>query len=326
MKQIPTALNREIDESRNEVVISTPNLLKDIIKTSIPFIIMSTGLTIFQTIDQQTFAPLMNFFDPTLTGESIQRSYGIIQANAHKLSTIITSFGAALAITSVPVMSDLVAKKRHSELSYQFEQAVQLLMFIMIPAVIGMFVVAEPFYTIFYSFNAFGVHVTRIYAVTSLFMGLFLVLGNILQSIDLRRLGIYALGAGLLVKLITQPLFLGTIGESGMLYSTMAGLLVTILLMFRAMYKNVGFSITFLFRRVLLILLLAFLMGIATFAGGSLLDLFINYGSRLQSLLALIITGVVGVLVYGYLTLKTRLAESVIGPQAKNLRIKLRIK
>lgn len=326
MKQVPTALNREVSESKNDINISTINILKDIIKTSIPFVIMSTGLTIFQTIDQQTFAPLMSFFEPELAGEVIQRNYGIIQGNAHKLSTIITSFGSALAITSVPVMSDLISKKRYKDVTYQFEQAVQLLMFIMIPAVVGMFVVAEPFYTFFYDTNAFGFQVTRIYAVTSLFMGLFLVMGNILQSINLRRLGIYSLGIGLVVKLITQPLYLGTIGESGMLFSTMTGLGVTIFLMIRIMYKRVGFSGTFLFRRVLLIFLLALMMGVVAYVTGSLLDLFINYNSRIQSLIALLTIGVAGVVTFGYLTLKTRLAEKVIGPQARSLRMKLKIK
>lgn len=326
LKQIPTALNRDFEESRNELFISTPNLLKDIIKTSIPFVIMSTGLTVFNFIDQQTFAPLMNFFYPSLLEESIQISYGIIQANAYKLSTIITSFGAALAITSVPLMSDLIAKEKYSEVSYQFEQAMQLLMFIMIPAVVGMFVVAEPFYTFFYSYNAFGVHATRIYAVTSLFLGLFLVLGNILQSVNLRRKGIYALGAGLVVKLISQPLFLYMLGEIGILYSTMLGLIVTIFLMLKAMYELIRFSTKFLMRRILLIFILAFIMGVATFAASNLLTLFLSYERRFQSLIALLIIAGVGVGVFGYLTLKIRLAEKVIGSQAQSLRKKLHIK
>src|SRR5690625_3550783 len=326
LKQIPTALNKEVEESRNEVVISTPSLLKDIIKTSIPFVIMSAGLTIFNFIDQQTFAPLMNFFYPALTDDSIQISYGIIQGNAYKLSTIITSFGAALAITSVPLMSDLIAKKRFSEVSYQFERAIQLLMFIMIPAVIGMFVVAEPFYTFFYQYNEFGVHATRVYAVTSLFLGLFLVMGNILQSVNLRRKGIYSLAAGLVVKLISQPLFIRGIGELGILFSTMLELMVTIFLMFKAMYDLTHYSIKFLARRTLLILILALIMGLATVLVSNILGIFIDYNSRIQALFALLIIGGAGVVVYGYLTLKTRLAEKVIGSQAQSLRQKLRIK
>ena len=326
LKQLPTALNREIEESRNEIYISTPNLLKDIIKTSIPFVIMSTGLTVFNFIDQQTFAPLMKLFYPNLLDNQIQISYGIIQANANKLSTIITSFGAALAITSVPLMSDLMAKKKHTEVSYQFEQAIQLLMFIMIPAVVGMFVVSEPFYTFFYGYHAFGVHATRVYAVTSLFLGMFLVLGNILQAVNLRRKGIYALAIGLGVKLISQPIFLYILGEIGMLYSTTFGLIVTIFLMFKAMHELIGYSTTFIIRRTFLILLLAFIMGIATYAMSNILVVFLSYERRLQSLIALFIVAGVGVSVFGYLALKTRLAEKIIGPQAQSLRKKLHIK
>lgn len=326
LKKVPTALNRELAESRNEVVISTPNLLKDIIKTSIPFVIMSAGLTIFNFIDQQTFAPLMEFFYPALTNESIQISYGIIQGNAYKLSTIITSFGAALAITSVPVMSDLIGKKKYSEVSYQFEQAIQLLMFIMVPAVIGMFVVAEPFYTFFYSYNEFGVYATKVYAVASLFLGIFLVLGNILQAVDLRRKGIYALGLGLIFKIVSQPIFIYGIGEIGILYSTILGLAVTIFLMFKAMYDLTGFSIKFLARRTLLILILSLIMGIAAIIASNVFALFLNYESRLHSLIALLLIGLVGISVFGLLALKTRLAEKIIGPQAKSLRLKLRIK
>ncbi|MDN6195898.1 MAG: polysaccharide biosynthesis protein, partial [Atopostipes suicloacalis] len=326
LKQIPTALNREYKESRNEKKIATRQLLIDIIKTSIPFVIISTGLIIFQLIDQQTFAPIMNFFYPNLTEASIQINYGIIQANAHKLSTIITSFGSALAITSVPIMSDLIAKKNHGEVAEQFEEAIQLLMFIMIPAIIGVIVVAEPFYTIFYSHNPFGVFATKIYALTSLFMALYMVLGNILQAVNLRRMGIYALVAGILTKLISQPLFLRLTGEIGMLYSTIAGLVLTIFLMFKIMNNYVAYSYKYIWRRSLLILIMATIMGGFTKISYLLFSLFLNYESRVQALLGLLLVAIVGIVVYGYLALKSRLAEKIIGEKAYRFRQKLEIK
>lgn len=326
IRQTPTALNREPEESLNQHSISTTDLLKEIIKTSIPFVVISSGLMIFQQIDQQTYAPLMEFFYPERTQQQIQITYGIMGGNAHKLSTIITSFGAALAITSVPVMSDLMAKRKIKDVSYQFEQAVQLLMFIMIPAIIGMFVVSGRFYTFFYGYDSFGFYVTKVYAVASLLMGLYMVLGNILQAIDLRRLGIYALLAGIGMKLISQPIFIRLIGESGILFSTITGLALTIYLMFLIMYKKVGFSVRFLSRRVLLVFILSIIMGLAAAGVNGALSLVVSESSRLQSLIALLIVGIVGVAVYGYLSLKTGLAEKVIGSQATRLKEKLRIK
>ncbi|HZK47735.1 MAG TPA: polysaccharide biosynthesis protein [Atopostipes sp.] len=326
IRQTPTALNREPEESLNQYSISTTELLKEIIKTSIPFVVISSGLMIFQQIDQQTYAPLMEFFYPERTQQQIQITYGIMGGNAHKLSTIITSFGAALAITSVPVMSDLMAKRKIKDVSYQFEQAVQLLMFIMIPAIIGMFVVSGRFYTFFYGYDSFGFYVTKVYAVASLLMGLYMVLGNILQAIDLRRLGIYALLAGIGMKLISQPIFIRLIGESGILYSTITGLALTIYLMFLIMYKKVGFSVKFLSRRVLLVFILSVIMGLTAAGVNGAISLVVSESSRLQSLIALLIVGVVGVAVYGYLSLKTGLAEKVVGSQATRLKEKLRIK
>ena len=326
IRQTPTALNREPEESLNQYSISTTDLLKEIIKTSIPFVVISSGLMIFQQIDQQTYAPLMEFFYPERTQQQIQITYGIMGGNAHKLSTIITSFGAALAITSVPVMSDLMAKRKIKDVSYQFEQAVQLLMFIMIPAIIGMFVVSGRFYTFFYGYDSFGFYVTKVYAVASLLMGLYMVLGNILQAIDLRRLGIYALLAGIGMKLISQPIFIRLIGESGILYSTITGLALTIYLMFLIMYKKVGFSVRFLSRRVLLVFILSVIMGLTATGVNGAISLVVSESSRLQSLIALLIVGVVGVAVYGYLSLKTGLAEKVVGSQATRLKEKLRIK
>ena len=326
IRQTPTALNREPEESLNQYSISTTDLLKGIIKTSIPFVVISSGLMIFQQIDQQTYAPLMEFFYPERTQQQIQITYGIMGGNAHKLSTIITSFGAALAITSVPVMSDLMAKRKIKDVSYQFEQAVQLLMFIMIPAIIGMFVVSGRFYTFFYGYDSFGFYVTKVYAVASLLMGLYMVLGNILQAIDLRRLGIYALLAGIGMKLISQPIFIRLIGESGILYSTITGLALTIYLMFLIMYKKVGFSVRFLSRRVLLVFILSVIMGLTAAGVNGAISLVVSESSRLQSLIALLIVGVVGVAVYGYLSLKTGLAEKVVGSQATRLKEKLRIK
>ena len=326
IRQTPTALNREPEESLNQYSISTTELLKEIIKTSIPFVVISSGLMIFQQIDQQTYAPLMEFFYPERTQQQIQITYGIMGGNAHKLSTIITSFGAALAITSVPVMSDLMAKRKIKDVSYQFEQAVQLLMFIMIPVIIGMFVVSGRFYTFFYGYDSFGFYVTKVYAVASLLMGLYMVLGNILQAIDLRRLGIYALLAGIGMKLISQPIFIRLIGESGILYSTIIGLALTIYLMFLIMYKKVGFSVRFLSRRVLLVFILSVIMGLIAAGVNGAISLVVSESSRLQSLIALLIVGVVGVAVYGYLSLKTGLAEKVVGSQATRLKEKLRIK
>src|SRR5699024_6929519 len=109
--------------------------------------------------------------------------------------------------------------------------------------------------------------------------------------------------AGLVVKLVSQPFFLRFVGDTGMLYSTMLGLAVTLYLMFKAMHDLTKYSIQSISRRTLLILVLSIGMGLATVLTANGLELFLNPESKLQSLLSILITGAVGVLVYGFLAL-----------------------
>ncbi len=53
---------------------------------------------------------------------------------------------------------------------------------------------------------------------------------------------------------------------------------------------------------------------------------FLNEDSKFQSLLLILVVAGIGALVYGYLALKIRLAERLLGPGIARLRHKLKIK
>lgn len=325
LRSIPTVFNKEPSESLGEVNVSPNELIKEIIKTSIPFIIVSTGVVIFQIIDQQTYAPLMRAFT-NVSDEQIQITYGITQANAHKLSMILTSFGSALAITSVPLISTLTAQNNTAEVRRQFSKGIRLLFFIMFPASLGMLVVAEPLYAFFYDYSPLGIQITQVYAIVSIVLALYIMLGNICQSANLQRPAIIAVAIGFVVKIVTQPLFIWLGGPFGMLISTFFGLGVTIVLMMRAMYISTRFSVKILFRRSLLSLLVAVVMAIIVLVFREALRPFLDFHSRTQGLIATLILAAIGVIVYMYMSLKLRIADELLGDEVAVVREKLNIK
>lgn len=324
LRQQPTAFDFEPEESVGEVSISPNNVLKDIIKTSIPFIIIATGITLFQMIDQQTYAPLMRWLSD-MSNEDIQITYGITQGNAHRLIMVLTSFGTALSVASVPLISNLMAKGNTKEVRRQFSKGVQLLFFAMFPAAIGMVVVSEPLYTVFYQHSLLGTRITQVSALMSIFVALYAVLGNVLQAANQKRPAIWALFWGFVAKIVTQPLFIAFTGPYGMLYSAMAGFGVTCWMMLRIMHKATHFSAVRLWRRSLLLLLMSLIMGIITGVAKIGLGFVLNYENRMHSFIALLILAAIGILVYGYCVLRTRLADQLIGHQAARVRNKLRL-
>ncbi len=324
LKHMKTAFDYKPEESAGKVKVSPNQLITNIIRTSIPFIIIATGIIVFQMVDQLTYSPLMlRFSDMSI--EMIEITFGITQANVHKLIMILTSFGTALAIASVPLISNLMAKKNMNEVRRQFSKAVELLLFAMFPAAIGMAVVSEPLYTVFYGQSDLGTRITQVSAGMSIFVALYAVLGNILQAANLTRPAIKALIMGLIVKVVSQVVFVAWFGPYGMLYSAIAGFLVSCTMMMKIMHKRTKYSARRLMKRLLSILILSLAMGIGTGLVKFGLDFVISYSSRLQSLLGLGILAFVGIAIYGYLVLKTRVADRVIGTKAQGARRRFRI-
>ena len=316
--------NETVVQSSARLTVSTNQILFSIVKTSIPFIVIGAGITIAQLVDQFTYDPIMQMVSD-YTPLEIQKTYGIAAANAHKLIMIVLSFGSSMAITSVPLISGLMAKKDHKGLSRQFNNSIQLLLLIIIPASLGMAVVAEPLYTLFYGYDAFGTSITQWSAIMTIFLGLYTVVSIMVMSANKPRAAINALLIGMLLKLALQYPLLAAFGTKGMLFSTMIGFGVTSAIIIRAMYQTEPFNLGLLSRRTLLITIFSSIMSVAAIVVRELLYLFIPVSDRALALVIVLVVALVGLAVFGYLILKSKLADKIIGAKAANLRTKLKI-
>lgn len=316
--------NETVVQNNSKLEVSTNQILFSIVKTSIPFIIVGAGITIAQLVDQFTYDPIMSMVSDYSPIE-IQKTYGIAAANAHKLIMIVLSFGSSMAITSVPLISSLMAKKDHKGLSRQFNNSIQLLFLIIIPASLGMAVVAEPLYTLFYGYDSFGTTITQWSAVMTIFLGLYTVVSIMIMSANKPRAAINALIIGMLVKLALQYPLLAVFKTSGMLFSTIIGFAVTSAIIIRAMYQTEPFNLALLSRRTLLITIFSAIMSVVAILVRELLYLFIPVSDRGLALVIVLVVAMVGLAVFGYLILKSKLADKIIGSKAANLRNKLKI-
>ncbi|WP_407372008.1 oligosaccharide flippase family protein [Carnobacterium sp.] len=318
-------LDERAAQSLNKVSISTTEIFKSIIRTAVPFIIIGSGITLFQMIDQFTFQQIMTSISE-LSPKQIVNNYGVASGNVNKLIMIVISFGGSMAITSVPLISELIAKNDLKKIARQISDSLQLFFFIMLPASIGMMIVAEPLYTVFYGYSAFGTTVLQVASFMSLFLGLFVLMGSTMQAANQTRPALLALVVGLIVKLAMQYPMLALAGTNGMFLSNIFGFGVTVLLMLRKMYKVTRFDIGLILRRVLLMLIITLAMAAVTFAVKEVLYLVIDPKNRTSALFVIAISAGFGGFVYMYASLKTRLADRLLGARVASMRTKLRIK
>ncbi|KRL61777.1 putative polysaccharide biosynthesis protein [Latilactobacillus fuchuensis] len=318
-------LEKLIENSNNAIEVSTTDLLKGIIKQSIPFIVIDASINLVYIIDQFSFNRMMSDF-VIASDHQLWNMYTLFAVNANKLISITVSLAAAMAVTAIPLMSAAHVRGNQKELKRQIGSTIQLFSFVMLPAACGMAAVAGPLYTLFYGYDALGVNVLQYSSYISILLGLFTVLGAILQGLYQNRTALFYLMIGFIVKIVAQYPAIYFFRVYGPLTSTGLAFATSSILMLMALRRNYHFDVLQTIRRLAGVLIFSGIMYIVTAGAVKLLYLVFNPYSRLQSVLVLVISVGIGAGVYAALALKTRLADFVLGTNMDRFRRKLKLK
>ncbi|MBF7125780.1 polysaccharide biosynthesis protein [Pediococcus pentosaceus] len=310
--------------SANELVVSTSTLYKEIIAQAVPFIIIGSAITIFQLIDQYTFFRIMNAVSDYSTAV-LNNMYAIFAFNANKLVMIVISLASAMAVTSVPILSEAKTRGDRAEISRQVTDSILLFAFLMIPAALGMAAVAQPAYTLFYHLSDVGTAILQFNSYVAIVLGLFTVISAIMQGIGENVLAVKYFCVGMIVKFIFQFPMVALFSAVGSLISTAIGFMVVNWLILRHINLEYGLD----YRRIN-----TFIGKIITYAFGTfLIAMVVTNGlyivmdpaSKVQSLLVIAAAVVLGGAFYLYFVLKSRLADEIVGARAAGLRRILKI-
>ena len=142
---------------------------------------------------------------------------------SHKLVIIPVSLATAFSLTLVPNITKAYVEQDRQGLQGMLNQSIQVLLFLTVPAVVGMSVLAEPIYTVFYGHDPFGTEVLRAYAPVAILFALYSVTAAIMQGIDEQRFTILSLLVGLLIKLSLNIPLIKMMETKGAILATALG-------------------------------------------------------------------------------------------------------
>ncbi|RLK62426.1 polysaccharide biosynthesis protein [Atopobacter sp. AH10] len=294
-------------------------------KEALPFVLFASGTELFGLIDQLSYQQLMTRYT-SVSPVTIARMYGVFSFNVQKLVMIVISIAASIGITSLPLISSSFARGDKKRLGHLIEENLSLFMLVMLPASLGVFIAAEPLYNVFYAPNNFGVHYLRLYALISILLGLFMVLGYILQALDLARHMVIGLLIGLALKMVWQPVMVRLLLEYGTALSSFIGILLTVAYYLYVISQQVQLN----WKRITLLLLRLSSMCAIMLLGTALLlftlKLFLPVQRKLYALIILILVAAVGSLIYLVLGLMNGQADKLLAGRADKLRALLHIR
>ena len=313
-------------QSKQALNISVNEILLDVVRQAIPFIIMDSTINIYYIIDQYTFNPMMKAFY-RVSEDQLDRFYALFAGNANKLIMIIVSLAVAMAITVVPLLAGAKTRGDVAGLARQITNTLQLFFIVMIPSAFGMVAVARPLYVLFYrDMDWLGIRLLQWSSILAILLGLFTVLAAILQGLFNNRLAIQEMLVGMAVKVIAQWPMIFFFDVYGPIIATMLGMTVSSLLMLYSTNRMYNIHVRQTIRRGIGILAFSLIMCAVCYLIVNLSGMIINPQSQFGAALVLLVAVGVGVLIYGYLILKTRLADMIIGERVSRLREILHIR
>ncbi len=311
---------REIHITNEERKITDKKLLKQLVFYTIPFVIVSIAVPLYNTIDMMSIVkPLVK--TAKMSTQNAETVLSIITTWGEKLNVIVTSLASGLVVSVLPNITNDFVKKKNEEVNQKINKTLQIIIYFVLPMVFGLSFLARPVWCIFYGNSNLGVSVFSYSVMIALFYSLFLNLHTILQATDNHKGANLAILSGLFTKFILTvpsiylfqklhlkayygPITATIIAYSVPIFISIFSLKKKMHTSFKETLKHTGISI---FACLLMLLGLSLLKQIVPLTG-----------NRIISILIIALYAFIGASIYFFVTIKTHTFDQIFGCSLKD--------
>ncbi|MBD8034712.1 MULTISPECIES: putative polysaccharide biosynthesis protein [Solibacillus] len=299
------------------------DMYKEIFKYSIPVVFVGLGSSLFQLVDLLTFIRAMNASG--ISGDISEAYFTMLNLLTQKIVMIPVVLATGFSMAIIPTVTKFYTEGNLRQVHNAMDKTYQVLLFITVPAAIGISILAEDLYHFFYSFSEMGTQVLSHYAPVAILFALFTVTAAILQGVNYQKWVIFSLLVGLFVKTVLNTPLIHLMSVDGAILATALGYSVTIIINIFVINKVTNYNAKVVVRRILLIIILTILMALAVSLTHAALSAIAPATSKLLALLYAVVCATVGVFVYGTISYKLGLAQLLLGDKLTKLARKLRL-
>lgn len=287
-------------------------MYKELIAYAIPFVGVGIAMQVYQLLDQM----MANHY---LTNGNLRDIIvSDLTMSDQKMVMIPVTVATSLAVSAVPAVIISYTKGDLRDVNDKITEALQLVIFLTVPAAVGLSALGYQVHGLLYGitandYPAIGGSILTWYALTAILFSLFQVGASILQGINHQRVTLIALGFGVLVKLLTNPIGMKLFGGVGAVLATDLGYLISILIIMVAIRKATGYAFISVANQCVHIIVYTLIMFLVIWLillpfGGSGVP-----HSRILAAVAVTLSVIAGAIVYLALARYTGLLRKVLG-------------
>ncbi len=308
-KELNKEGNYELDD------VSNKEIIKKIFSYAIPFIIINIIGSCYNFIDMTLVLRTMNYLK--LDALDVEFVTSAVITWAPKINMVVASIAMGMTTSFIPTMVSAFTLKNWSEVNRKFNQALQILLYISLPMTLGISLLSQAIWSIFYGYNINGGYILALNVFNGLCINLFMITSSALQGLNKFKTVYITTIAGfvtnalldvplmLLYSKIGIPSFLGAVTASIIGYSLSVVITLTSLrkdckLKYGNTFKELGKIMVPMVLMILVVVVLKMLIPV-------------NYLSRLSCILYVAIISIVGAIVYLVLSYKMGIVDEIFG-------------
>ncbi|KMJ57786.1 cell division protein [Bacillus sp. LL01] len=301
-----------LEKDKGNVVVSYKEMYKEILLYAAPFVFVGLAMPLYQLVDTFTFNKAMVFAG--VDSETSGNAFAIINTYGQKLVIIPVTLATAFALSLLPAVTRSFINSESDVLQRQLSTTLQILMFLTVPACIGLAILGGPAYAAFYSYDELGGYLLTWYAPTAIPLAIFTVTASVLQGINKQKYTVYGLAAGVALKLILNYPLIFFMEAEGSIVATAIGYLASVFINLWAIQKFTGFSYSIVLRRGMLMTIFNVIMIVGVLFVLQLLEGVVPYSEgRLQAIIVVAVSGIVGAGIYFFLSYRSNLLMYLFG-------------
>lgn len=305
--------------------ISNKEILKKICSYAIPFVIINLTVNIYNTVDMSLIIRTLSYIG--YSGADAEFVAGVITTWGYKLNMIVTAVATGLTVSLIPNIVSAYTLKKYDKVNKIFNKALQIILFISIPAACGLSFLSYPVWNVFYGIDPYGPIVFKISIITAIFCNFYLIAIQTAQSLNKYKAVYVAVITGFITNaLLDVPLMLlcnkiGLPPYYGASFATMLGYTIAIIIVLVSIKKIEGINYRETWKMLFKTLLALVVMLIVL----ALLKIVYPFhtSTKILSIIDIAIYAIVGASIYLFLMYKMGIIRDLFGQKIINKVLKI---
>lgn len=307
--------NGKHDVKEAEKKITGKMIAKDVLLCALPFIIVEVLKSAYATVDTVTIIRGL-----THLGYSVldaETTFSVIATWGNKLCTVVISVAIGISMSLIPSVAGDYVKGKMDKVNEKYNSSMLLLLITTLPMTLGIFFLAQPVWIVFYGYDYLSIEVFKLYIFQAITFSFFSVLISFCQTVGKTKIALFSLLISFILNAIFNIPFmhlcdyLGFGGYQGATVCTLITQTLPSLFLIIYIKKVFKFHYKSLIINCLKIVLCNIIMLVVLYLVKLIYP--IDSLSRFGALFECFVYGIIGVLVYVFMLVKTGLFKELFG-------------